>query len=202
MNEQKYLYVVFLKTETKIGKIVRIATGCEYNHVALSFCPGLCKMFSFARYKKETPLVGGFVCERPSRYLFPDRDAKAKICKLPITDDEWISLRKRIVKFSKEGKKMRYNSIGALTLPLGKNVKINGAYTCLDFVAESLGISVDSIDELGNILKKYVIYEGYLGKYLEKYDLSGLEYFDPIAVKDTTIETAKHFGVLIKRLFD
>ncbi len=202
MNEQKYLYVVFLKTETTVGKIVRMATHHEYNHVALSFCPALCKMFSFARYKKESPLVGGFVCERPSRYLYPDNDAKAKICRLPLEEDEFESLKKRMARFSAEGKKMRYNSIDALAIPLGHKIKIKHTYTCLSFAAESLGLCVDSIKELEDILQKYVIYEGSLGNYLKKYDLVGLDYFEPKKITDTVCDTAKHFGILVKRLFD
>ena len=199
---QKYLYVVFLKTDTTMGKIVRAATNHEYNHVTLSFCPKLCKMFSFARYRKKSPLVGGFVCERPSRYLFPNRDAKTKICRLPISSEEETMLKRRISKFASQGKKMRYNSIGALTLPFGKNVSIKDTYTCLGFVCESLGICVDSIEELENILEKYVIYEGKLGKYVGKYDTAGLEYFDPIGISETVYDTACHFALLTKRLLD
>lgn len=202
MNEQKYLYVVFLKTDTAMGKIIRAVTRHEYNHVTLSLCPRLCKMFSFSRYKKDSALVGGFVCERPSRYLYPDRDARAKICRLPLNDGEYEVIRRRIAGFSREGKKMRYNSLGALTLPLGMELGIKDTYTCLGFACETLGVSVDSIKGLEEVLEKYVIYEGEIRNYLKKYDLSGLEYFEPIPLHKTVADTAKHFGILIKRLLD
>ncbi len=202
MNENKYLYVIFSKTDTCIGKIIRMATRHEYNHVSLSFCPKLCKMFTFARYRKNSPLAGGFVCERVTRYLFPDRDAKVKICRLLIEDEEYQKLKQRMARFTKEGKKMRYNSFDALALPLGLDINIKNTYTCLDFVCESLGISVDSIVELENILEKYRIYEGSLAEYVKDYELRDLDYFDPISIPEIACDTVKHFTTLIKRLLD
>ena len=202
MKEQKYLYVIFSRTDTSIGKIIRIATHHEYNHVSLSFCPSLCKMFSFARYRKNSPLVGGFVVERPSRYLYPDKDINVKICRLPIEDEEYEMLKMRMTRFCLEGKKMRYNSIGALFVPLGIDVEVSDTYTCLSFAAESLGLKVDSIKELEDILEKYTVHVGSLREYVGEYALRSLDYFDPVSLSDTLCDTAKHFGTLIKRLLD
>lgn len=202
MTNSKYLYIVFSRTNTTVGKIVRMATKHEYNHVSLSCCPKLCKMYSFARYKKNAPFVGGFVCERPSRYLYPDDDISTKICRLPITEEELISLRSRIRHFESESKKMKYNTIDALLFPLGINAKIKDSYTCLDFVCTLLGVPAKSIEELEYMLEKYVIYEGPLSEYLTYFELKGLEYFDPISLPRAICDTAMHIGTLIKRLLD
>ena len=56
---QRPIFVVISKTDTAMPK----PAGSYYNHVAISFQKELNVMYSFTRYRVNTPYVGGFVAE-------------------------------------------------------------------------------------------------------------------------------------------
>ena len=62
------IYIVFSSTPTGMGRLIRLATRNQYNHVSLSFESDIQKLYSFARYHRTIPLYGGFVVESVLRY--------------------------------------------------------------------------------------------------------------------------------------
>ena len=69
MEQQKSLYVLFSATPYRMGKCIRFITGEPYNHVSIATEEDLRECYGFARRYYETPFYGGFVTERPSRYI-------------------------------------------------------------------------------------------------------------------------------------
>ena len=68
-DNSKSIYVIFLQTPFKIGKLIRFVTNYKYNHTSISFSENADVLYSFARYNKNSPFVGGFVEESPLRYI-------------------------------------------------------------------------------------------------------------------------------------
>ena len=92
-SENKDIYIMFSSTPSKMGSFIRFMTGNKYNHVSLSFREDLGHLYSFARYYKNTPFVGGFVEESVLRYfLLGSETVRVKICKIPISDEKYSSL--------------------------------------------------------------------------------------------------------------
>ena len=59
----KKIYFVLTYTGTILSKIVHIYTKQEFCHSSLSLDKDLNEMYSFARFKYHTPLIGGFTKE-------------------------------------------------------------------------------------------------------------------------------------------
>ena len=59
MEKKKYLYLMISRTDTNIGRIIRVFSRYPYNHVSLSIDPNLREWVSFGRFRKDTPLYAG-----------------------------------------------------------------------------------------------------------------------------------------------
>ncbi|MDF2906930.1 MAG: hypothetical protein K0R34_2251 [Herbinix sp.] len=162
-KELNYLYVVFVSTNTTMGKGIRLFTRNKYSHVTIAFERDLRAMYSFARYHINSPIYGGFVVEHPGRYLHGDQDVLVKICEVPVEQTEYERIRQEIEFFQKNREVMIYNTINALLSLLGKRLDAKDMYTCLEFVTHLLGYPrMNTIRELERRLSEHVIYTGSL----------------------------------------
>ena len=105
----KDIYVVFLTSNYKVSAFVRRFTRYKYSHIALSETPNLEKMYSFARKYKNTPFVGGFVVELPSRYFISEKKVPVKVCALSLEDSEYDKVMARIASFKQSPEQYKYN---------------------------------------------------------------------------------------------
>ncbi|HWT75067.1 MAG TPA: hypothetical protein VN258_10170 [Mobilitalea sp.] len=159
--DYKYIYVAFLVTNTNMGKLIRLFTRNEYSHVTLAFNKELSRMYSFARYHVNSPISGGFVVELPDRYLLNNEDVMVKLCKLPVTEEEFKRIHQEIVYFHTNREEMLYNTPNAVLSLLRRRLHVKNAYTCLEFVTHLLRIpNVLAIRELESRLDQYVVYSG------------------------------------------
>ena len=163
-----FIYVVFSSTPYKIGKAIRCLTGEQYNHVSIALDPELTQMYSFARRYYKTPFYGGFVKESLSRYQFRDNKAIIRICKIPVTNQQYDRIKVRMRQMLRNSKQYLYNHMSVFGTLVKRPIKAKGAYTCAEFcvlVLNELGFSLTptkyySIGELESILHKYVVYTG------------------------------------------
>jgi len=163
LNQPREVYVVFSKTSTGIGKMICDLTHSYYNHVSLSFDKNLSAMYSFGRRYVNSPLVGGFIIERPARYLAADSDIYVKVCRIELTEAEYSHIRELILHFFKHRDDILYNTFGALCSLIGRRGDIKDAYTCIGFVTNALGISgVLTIPELELLMSTDIVYCGNL----------------------------------------
>lgn len=168
--DEKYIYVIFSKTNCKIGSAIRLITREKYNHVSISLDDTFKKLYSFARYYKTSPFYAGFTEESPLRYNINNKNAGIKIYKVPVTKKEYQIIRNHIKHMKANKKTYIYNFLSAATFPFRKKVMISGSYTCIEFALYLLSkkentkiIKKDefySIKDLGKILDKYLMYEG------------------------------------------
>lgn len=159
----KNIYVILIKSNTKIGFFIRKMTGYEYNHVIISVEDSLEPMYSFSRYNKEYAFDGGFVEESWLRYI-NSKKVKYRVFKIPINDDKYIKGKKILEDMFEEKEKYQYSYKEAIMNYLNlENSNSNKKFTCLSFstfflkkieVIEKNKI-VNSIKKLNNYLQVY-----------------------------------------------
>lgn len=118
------IYVVFIMTNTYMGKLIRLFTRNQYNHVTLALDSNLCEMYSFARYHINSPIRGGFVVELPDRYLFNNQDVMIKVCQMPVNEEQYRRIQEEIRYFKKHKEIMIYNTLNAILSLLRKRVHL------------------------------------------------------------------------------
>lgn len=202
--EQKYVYVVFSATPYKIGKMIRTLTHEPYNHVSIALDEELDRMYAFARRYCRVPLYGGFVKETTSRYAPGGHPSTVKIHKLPVSQEAYEALAKRLEEMYENREEYLYNHLSFLAVPLKKPIAVRDAYTCLEFCVEvlhDLGFPVNpgtyySLGDLREQLASYAVYEGEIhvdGTYDE-------EFFAKKPLPHPTHQSAKSILELVPRL--
>jgi hypothetical protein len=203
LQECDSIYIVFISTNTYMGKMIRFFTKNEYSHVTISFDRDLRRMYSFARYYINSPILGGFVTESPLRYLYGNKDVQIKLCELPLKqeDYEWIQERMRF--FHSHSDRMIYNTINAVLSLFGKRLNRNDMFTCLEFVTHLLRYpNIITIRKLEGKLKDYVIYQGSLRAVSEwsQEDIVKDKFFRRRRKLAVVCDTAAHFHKLVIRV--
>lgn len=164
---QKEIFIVFLSTNTIIGRGIRFLTRNQYSHVAVSLDQDISSMYSFARYHINSPIRGGFVTEKPIRYLHNDQDVSVKLCKICVDRADYDRIRRDISHFIANREQMIYNTLNALLSLFGRQLAAKDMYTCLEFVTYLLRYpKILTIRELEIKLKQQVVYEGSLRQLL------------------------------------
>jgi hypothetical protein len=209
----KNIYVILSATPTMMGKFIRVLTRSSFNHSSISLTEGWEEMYSFARYRASNPLVGGFVREFPQR-LSHGRDqgeVYIKVYKIPVSNKQYEKIKMFIYGIRDDSEENIYNTLAAIGIFLGHRVNTYKAYTCSDFVAQSLSmgkiisnsyVSRNIVpDEMQMFLDRYTVFSGCLKNYKPVANTcpeSGEFYMRLGFVKEVT-KTCLHFYNLIKR---
>lgn len=188
------------RTETRIGKTIRLFTRYGYNHVSLSLDPQFRRWVSFARYAQGVPLAGGFVSESPERYLCTGGSVQVRIFQIDIPLSRYRKLDALFSKADRQDSGLIYNTFGALATPMGLHFAIAGAYTCLEFADAVLEQSHRSIRSLDRSLLPHLIYEGPLGALVSDSGSRSGRYFIRRGPWGGTVDTTVHFARLCGRL--
>lgn len=200
VSDSKKLYIMISRTNTKMGNFIRFFTRYDYNHVSLSLDKELKSFVSFARIVQDAPLYGGFVTESFERFLHKGKNSQVKIYEVDITQEKYNNLEKLFSLADNPNNGLVYNYLDALMTPVGINIKIKGAYTCLSFANTVLGTNCKNIKALSNTLKNNLIYKGTLKDLgVDSGDRSAL-YFRKIGFRKGTKKSAKSFLIVCKRM--
>lgn len=194
---QRPVFVVISKTDTAVGS-QRLTSS--YNHVSISFSKDLNVMYAFSRYRINSPFVGGFVSEKPARYILNDTPTPIKIYMLMADDEDYEAICQRVDKFRKDKKIYIYNTYADIAHRMGKEKKIKYALTSVEFVCRVLEIrGVSTISQLEKELEYYLVYVGTLDKYLRgEYECDDM-YFNRQNPMKVFTSTVGHFARLTKR---
>lgn len=208
----KNIYVVLSSTPTMMGKIIRVFTRSFYNHSSISLTENLNEMYSFARYRASNPLVGGFVKEFPERFtLGKQGDVCIKVFSIPVTEEQYETIKLFIYKMKNDSEENIYNSLAALGVLLGCKFDTYKAYTCSDFVVRTLvegNVLWDTCtskniipDEIHMLLEKYATYSGCLNAYkpITGVNYDAEDFFEKSGTVNEVAYTLYHFYRLIKR---
>lgn len=199
--EARYLYLMLSQTSTGMGRLIRLCTGYEFNHVSLSLDPELRRWVSFARYAVDVPLAGGFVVETPERFCPEGQGVPVRIYRIALTEERFQKLRQIFLLAGRRDSGLIYNSFSALFTVFGRKCRIPGAYTCLDFACKVLAEDYASIHELDDGIRAEVYYEGDLSALIPDSGSREDPYFHRRGLLRGTWDTAGHFTRLCSRWF-
>ena len=170
MKKQQYIYLIFSHTTNRMGEMIRTITQYDFNHVSLSLSENLSEIYSFARRHQDTPFFGGFVCESADRFNNDNGIANIKVCEIPVTPRQYRIAVNYINKIHREKEKYLYNMFSAASVPFKYRVRIDRAYTCVEFAVSVLrraGVMRSlciprfcSIKQLDDLYSDLVIYQG------------------------------------------
>lgn len=186
----KNLYVMFTRTSTIVGKMIRVVTKYEFSHVSLGLTDDLNEFYSFARKNVNNAIDAGFVREK--RYYFTlgkETKTRVKIFKIPVEDETYYQVRD-FVRQTANDKEVIYNLFSLITMPIVHGIQPYKQYTCISFVAEALAKNgivkfnkptyKYTPKELEKILKNYLFLDGYISN--GETDIND-KYFAPIGMK-------------------
>lgn len=209
IQDEKSVYVIFFSTKTKMGSFIQIMTKYSYNHVAIALDRELKQMYSFSRYHKNTPLVGGFVEESLLRYCsedgtFPD----IKVCRLPVSKKSYELIQRQIQDIKKEKEYYMYNTFSAVLFLLHRRVAIKKAYICVEFVSyilHQIGFLTEktnfyTIQQLEQVLEAYEVYEGDLSEFAHADGWGNDGFYIEDSLFFNYKATVLHFSRLLGRL--
>lgn len=170
MTEQKYIFIMFSSTPSKMGRFVRMITHNRFNHVSLCLDVDGVSLYSFARKYRKHPFYGGFVRESRSRFIHNNRFANIKLCAIPVTQTQYQALKDYMRVMEDMADLFVYNHFSAIGTIVNKRIRIENAYTCVEFnakILEDIGAitkeqerNIVSVQDLELVIQPYTIYEG------------------------------------------
>ena len=199
MQKKRYLYLMISRTDTQIGRIIRVFSRYPYNHVSLSIDPQLREWVSFGRFRKDTPLYAGFIRETAERYLSNDGDTPVRLFRLEISQGKYQQLKGLFANAGYGETKLIYNLYDAIASSVHVKIPITGAYTCLSFASMVLGKRYMSIRDLNDDLRPCMIYEGPLSSLVADSGQRDARYFEGLGVLRGTWRTTKQLADLTTR---
>ncbi len=138
-NETQRIYIVLSQTGTLPSKLIRLATGAEFNHTSISVSKDLSKMYSFGRRHPYNPFWGGFVNECPSKGTFKRfPNTKAVIFEVDVSEETYQSISSQLEEMMSDQNKYHYNYVGLVLAWARIARKKKNCYFCSEFVSELL----------------------------------------------------------------
>lgn len=206
MNDTKNLYVVVSRTNTKIGLLIRKVTRHSYNHVSLAIDEDLNEIYSFARYRINTSLVGGFIRESLLRYYRGVDSFNLKIYKLDVSKKQYERVIAKLADIKDHRQLYIYDTLEALGVRRNKCKTRYKMYTCISFITSILEEAeilheVSRVRTIKKLENKLIGYPVHIKK-ITKDDMHKYQWFeDEFEIKDGVIEGMKktlcHFKKMI-----
>lgn len=200
MDKTESLYLMISRTMGGMGRLIRCFTRCEYNHVSLTLDPTLSTWVSFARYRCNMPLYGGYINEPAERLLFRGGDIPVRIFRIAITPEKHRQLEQLFSSAGDPASGMIYNHFDALATTMGRSVSVVNAYTCLGFASRVLEYRYRNIRELDDRISDCLVFEGCLGELLQDSGSREDEYFVPMGILTGTWATLRNLAKLSVRV--
>ncbi len=147
-KNSKYIYVLFIKAHTLLGKCARVLTDCDYSHVAISLSPKCDELNTFARRRLFTPFDAGFVKESRESVAYGEHEYFcAKVYRVPVSFENYKKIKNYIIERELDMDYILniYSMVLVNTPALSKShfdgIKIRKALDQMQFVAEALNLS-------------------------------------------------------------
>ena len=208
MNKnQDYIYVVFVKAITGLGKFARKFSKYEYTHIAVCLNDKLDDFVTFSRRSHYAPFNAGFMHETMDCYAFGNNErVKLKIFKVPVT----LKNKEKIIKYIAEienDKDYIFNLYSMITMSIVHGFRIYKALNCMSFVSKIIELSDSvfmdkkyykyNIKELDKLLSDYKFNEDYF----YKTKIQNKNYMDKVSFASNALMLFKLNGKLLYRIF-
>ena len=204
-----YIYLVISETPTEFGKLIRRFGKIKYNHASIAFDEDLRYLYSFGRRQYKNPMNAGLVREYPDRFtLRRFSRINVRIYKVPVTKDQYLQAKSRILEIKHDDDGYLYNLFSVLSYPLLRRCfHTYKSFTCAEFVAHMMrhvGIfrepdkfSCDyTPEDIGERVKDWLFFDGNLLDYWTHAPDVRHHFFD----KPGYTQTAKTYCALPVRL--
>ncbi|MCD8006129.1 MAG: hypothetical protein LUF29_04020 [Oscillospiraceae bacterium] len=132
----KPVFIVFFATDLKTGRFIRTVTRHRFNHAAISL-DGMKTFFSFSRLYIDHPMIAGLVTESPKRYLMTGRTV-VRAYRIDVDLETFGLIRSHIEEMLATERDYVYNFISCGTYVLGRRFRRQHAFTCVEFVRDTL----------------------------------------------------------------
>lgn len=172
-QSEKKIYLLFTRTQTRIGFLIRLFSHAKYNHCAIALDRELTQLYSFARPQQHGIFLGKFVKESYDRYLLNSTmPLDAALVELSVSNEQYQMIEQRIHEIETDDEYM-YNFVSVLTYPVLKGMKVYKSYSCSEFVASLLQMSGQQLnksacsytpDDLFQVYERQTIYRGSLAQ--------------------------------------
>lgn len=177
---QRYIYIVITRTQTKFAKSIRILGRMKYNHASIGLDADLKELYAFSRPSHGAIFQGRLVRETLNRYtLKKDCVVPVAVFQLPVTDEQYHHIHQYVDAVYNDPEYI-YNLFCVLTYPFTHGFPIRKAFNCSEFVAHILKGNGFALklpeyryrpDDLTEVLKDYMIFEGDLRDYMKCKDI-------------------------------
>lgn len=135
----KKIYILLMHTNTRPSQFVKLMTGYEYSHVAISLDKQCDVIYSFGRKKLHSILDGGFSIERKNGEFFKRFDkTKCKIYELEVDETQYAEVEKIIEDMKDNINMYKYDFIGIALRFFYIPITFKNRYVCSYFIAHLL----------------------------------------------------------------
>ena len=205
-----YIYIMLSQTPSKFGRVIRKLDGSEYNHASISFDDKLSQLYSFGRYRNSNPVHAGMVKEYLERFtLMKESSVKTSIYEVPVTKEQYLQGKKRILEIKHDKEGYLYNLFSVLSYPIFHGFHTYKAYTCAEFVAhmmtvmgipvsETEGIHSVTPQQLSDNMGGRLIFRGNLLEYWSERQAVINDFFDDTRYRAVA---AKSISVALRLLY-
>lgn len=164
-SDQEYIYVAFVRSNTKAGKVIRKLTKWKYSHVSITLDKTFSSFYAFSRLNYQSSFIAGFIKEYKSNYtLLKNSPAEITYYRIPISSNEKNKIITFIRELSKD-KEYIFNYPSMVTTTIIHGFEIYKSYNCITFVSKILSF-IENI-KLNKLYYKYDLNE--LEKEVEKF---------------------------------
>jgi len=135
----KELYILLLRTQSLLFRVIHVATKEPYTHVSIGFSGDCTQFYSFARRYSRLPLPAGFVHESiESGLMAKSKDAPCALYRIKVSEKSYRAIRRKFKKMLPMKKRFQYSVLGTFLCFFGIAYKRRNKYFCSQFVAETL----------------------------------------------------------------
>lgn len=142
MGKDKLIYVLLIRSNTMVSRIIHKLTKEQYTHASLGFMNSGLELYSFARKYASLPLPAGLVQERIDEGLMGKSElAPCALYSIRLTEEEHSRLHGDLSMMWLNQKQWRYSLIGTILCGLKLQLNRRNKLFCSQFVAIMLGNS-------------------------------------------------------------
>lgn len=135
----KSVYLLLTRSGTVLSRLIRIFTGDEFTHIAITADDTLRKLYSFSRKYSRLPLPAGFTCESVyGGYIGSHPFMKCALYELTVSEETYGKIRERIAVMNRTPGAYRYSLLGVLFCAFGREFYRRRYYFCSQFVGDLL----------------------------------------------------------------
>lgn len=209
----KHIYLVLSRTETNIGKVIRMFTHEQVNHSGISFTKDLTELYSFARKRACNCFDGGLVKESPNTLKFGGKkDCLVEVYAIPISDEDYINALAFVENIRNDEDRYIYNTAKLVTGAFDIYLPVYKSFVCTEFSSSVLRAAGCKMDDdfiarvtagmLSERFKEYLIFSGNIDDYPPVREANYIDeiFFTRLGLLKETSLTMHHFKALFDRL--